>query len=397
MSGKPDIGALLAMTAMENKLPARTASMRERMAMYNGHALKIGLFGANCSSGRSATKVPERWSGSWPDCLRLVRLAEEAGIDFMLPIARWKGYGGDTDFHGSTLETLTWASGLLAATQRITVFGTVHAPLFNPLIAAKELVTADHIGEGRLGLNLVVGWNEGEFEMFGVDQREHDARYDFAQEWLDAVLRAWREEGTFDIGGQFLKLHGVRAYPKPYGGTRPMIMNAGSSPTGQAFALRNCDAYFTANSASKTSLDAAAKKVEEIKSQARALGREIEVFTVGHVICRPTQKEAEDYYRHAIIESADWGAVDGMLALKHITPQTMPPAEYEAKRRYFAANAIGGYPFVGTPDHVAEEFANISRAGMRGVGVSFVNYLDELPYFCGEVLPRLARLGVRMQ
>src|SRR6266852_848771 len=379
---------------VENTLPA-TASMRDRMAMYNANALKIGLFGANCSSGRSATKVPERWSGSWPDCLKLARLAEDAGIDFMLPIARWKGYGGDTDFHGTTLETVTWASGLLAATERITVFGTVHAPLFNPLIAAKELVTADHIGQGRLGMNLVVGWNEGEFDMFGVAQREHEARYDFAQEWLDAVLRAWREEGTFDIAGEFLKLHGVRAYPKPYGGTRPVIMNAGSSPTGQAFALRNCDAYFTANSASKTSLDAAIKKVDEIKRQARALGREIEVFTVGQVVCRPTQKEAEDYYRHAVIEASDWGGADGRPASKNISPKTLPLAEYEAKRRYFAANAIGGYPFVGTPDHVAEEMANISRAGMRGVAVSFVNYLDELPYFCDEVLPRLVQLGVR--
>jgi len=150
-----------------------------------------------------------------------------------------------------------------------------------------------------------------------------------------------------------------------------------------------------ANSASKTSLDAAIKKVDEIKRQARALGREIEVFTVGQVVCRPTQKEAEDYYRHAVIESSDWGAVDGMLALKNISPKTLPLAEYEAKRRYFAANAIGGYPFVGTPDHVAEELANISRAGMRGVAVSFVNYLDELPYFRDEVLPRLVQLGVR--
>ena len=31
------------------------------------------------------------------------------------------------------------------------------------------MVTADHIGEGRFGLNIVVGWNEGEFDMFGVD------------------------------------------------------------------------------------------------------------------------------------------------------------------------------------------------------------------------------------
>ena len=169
---------------------ARNALTRDRYSMYNTNKLKIGLFGSNCSSGRAVTKVPERWSGSWPDNLRLARMADEAGIDFLLPIGRWKGYGGDTDYQGATLETITWAAGLLASTKRITVFGTVHAPLFNPLIAAKEFVTADHIGEGRFGLNLVVGWNEDEFEMFGVKQRDHDERYDYAQEWVDVIKQA---------------------------------------------------------------------------------------------------------------------------------------------------------------------------------------------------------------
>src|SRR6201993_693082 len=112
-------------------------SLRDRMSLDGGNRLKLGLFGANCSSGRAVTKVPERWSGRWPDNLRLARLADEAGIDFLLPIGRWKGYGGETDYQGATLETLTWASGLLASTKSITVFGTVHAPLFNPVIAAK--------------------------------------------------------------------------------------------------------------------------------------------------------------------------------------------------------------------------------------------------------------------
>jgi dimethylsulfone monooxygenase len=380
----------------EKPVLAPTASMQDRIAMYNANALKIGIFGANCSSGRSATKVPERWSASWPDCRRLARMADDAGIDFMLPIGRWKGYGGETDFHGSTLETVTWAVGLLSATQRMTVFGTVHAPLFHPLIAAKEFVTADHVGEGRFGLNIVVGWNEGEFEMFGVSQREHDARYDFAQEWLDVVTKAWSEPGGFDFSGRFLQLKGARAHPKPFGGTRPILMNAGSSEVGRAFALRNCDAFFVATQGSRTSLEGNAKQVAEIKRAAQAVGREIEVYTVGQVICRPSQKEAEDYYRHAIIESADWDAIDGMLANRSITPQTIPPEEYAKKRQYFASNAVGGYPFVGTPDRVAEELENISKAGVRGIALSFVNYLDELPYFCDEVLPRLVRLGVRV-
>ena len=373
----------------------RTASMRERAAMYNANALKVGLFGANCSSGRSATKVPERWTASWPDCLSLARMADEAGVDFMLPIARWKGYGGDTDFHGATFETITWAAGLLAATARMTVFCTVHAPLFHPLIAAKALVTADHIGEGRLGVNLVVGWNEGEFEMFGVAQREHDTRYDFAQEWLDAVKSAWSETDDFDVEGRFLTLRKVRAFPKPFGATRPIIMNAGSSPTGQSFALRNCDAFFTATAGSRTSLEGNARRVNEIKSKARVFGRDIDVYTVGQVICRNSQREAEDYYQYAIIDNADWSAIERMLEMRNITPSSFSQDEYAAKRQYFAGNAIGGYPFVGTPDEVAQQLAGLSKAGLRGIAVSFVDYLGELPYFCDEVLPRLVRLGVR--
>src|SRR3954467_555108 len=143
-------------------------SLRDRMSVHAGNRLKLGLFGANCSSGRAVTKVPERWSGTWPDNLRLARMADAAGIDFLLPIGRWKGYGGETDYQGATYETITWATGLLAQTERITVFGTVHATLFPPLIAAKQIVTADHVGRGRFGLNVVCGWNEGEFEMFGV-------------------------------------------------------------------------------------------------------------------------------------------------------------------------------------------------------------------------------------
>src|SRR5215471_14730871 len=226
-------------------------TQRARLDMHNANALKLGLFGANCSSGRSATKVPERWSASWDDCLALARMADQAGIDFMLPIGRWKGYGGDTDMHGETLETITWATGLLAQTERITCFGTVHAPLFNPIIAAKQIVTADHIGEGRFGLNIVAGWNEGEFEMFGVKQRDHEQRYDYAQEWLDVIKTIWSDQEDFDFRGRYLEMKGIRGKPKPFGGTRPVIMNAGASPTGQAFAIRNCDAFFL--QASRTS------------------------------------------------------------------------------------------------------------------------------------------------
>jgi FMNH2-dependent dimethyl sulfone monooxygenase len=368
------------------------ASMRDRVAMYNANRLKIGLFGPNCSSGRAVTTVPERWSGSWPDNLKLARMADDAGIDFLLPIARWKGYGGDTDYQGATLETLTWASGLLASTSRITVFGTVHAPLFNPVIAAKECVTADHIGSGRFGLNLVVGWNEGEFEMFGVEQRAHEARYDFAQEWLDALKKIWSPQENFDVDGQYLKLKGIRAKPKPVGGNRPLIMNAGASATGRAFAVKNCDAFFM--QASRVSIEETAANVQKAKDLAREHDREIGVYSVGVVTCRRSQKEAEEYYQHAIVESADYSAIDRILGMKNITAESRGVDEYNRQRRFYA-NGMGGLPLVGDPDHVAKSLADLSHAGLTGLGVSFVNYLDELPFFRDEVLPRLERLGLR--
>ena len=366
--------------------------MHDRMAMYNANELKIGLFGLNCSSGRAVTMVPERWTGSWPDNLKLARMADEAGIDFLLPVARWKGYGGDTDYMGTTLETLTWASGLLAATKRIIVFGTVHAPLFNPIIAAKEFVTADHIGQGRFGLNIVVGWNEDEFQMFGVTQREHEQRYEYAQEWLEAVKMAWGPQDDFDFNGQFIKLKGVRAKPKPYGGARPLIMNAGASQTGRSFAIRNCDAFFT--NASRTSMADNAARVKAAKDEARAHGRELDVYGVGVVTCRRTQKEAEEYYRYALMENGDWSAVDGILAKKNISVATVGEEEF-ARQRQGYINGMGGLIMVGDPDQIAQTLADLSRAGLRGIGFSFVNYLQELPFFCDEVLPRLERMGVR--
>ena len=368
--------------------------LHARTAMHNDNALKIGLFGANCSSGRAVTKVAERWSGSWTDNLRLVRIADDAGIDFMLPVGRWKGYGGDTDYQGETLETITWATGLLAATSRITVFGTVHAPLFHPLIAAKQFVTADHVGSGRFGLNIVVGWNEDEFEMFGVKQREHDVRYEYGQEWVDCVKLAWEGGDDVEYDGKFIKVKRVRAKPKPYGGSRPVIMNAGASPAGRAFAIRNCDALFT--TADSSALDTNLKTVEAAKTDARNQGRRIDVYTVGVVTCRPNQQDAEDYYRHCVVEDADWAAVDLILARRNVTEAALGREAFQ-KQRLHQAHGMGGTAIVGTPDRVAGQLADLARAGLRGIAVSFVNYADELPYFCDVVLPRLERLGLRVK
>jgi len=382
----------------------------KRSEMSGGNAFQIGLFGANLSSGRTATTVPERWTGDWRDCLEMAVIADEGGIDFLLPVGRWRGYGGQSDFHGVGLETITWATGLLAHTKRVTVFGTVHAPMFHPLVAAKQIVTADQIGGGRFALNIVAGWNQDEFEMFGIAQRPHDERYAFADEWINIMRGVWTSAEPFDYDGKYFQLKNVISKPKPFGGSRPLIMNAGASGAGQAFAMRNCDAFFTAITDSNGNraaggyatvsklalLENVAARVAGIKLEAATkFNRSIEVYTQGQVVCRPTQKEAEDYYQWANVENAEWPAIERMLELNKVSRATTPPDEYEVKRLALAKIGVGGRPYVGDPDRVAEELAMLARAGIRGIAVSLVNYAKEAPYFCAEVLPRLKRMGLR--
>jgi alkanesulfonate monooxygenase SsuD/methylene tetrahydromethanopterin reductase-like flavin-dependent oxidoreductase (luciferase family) len=346
----------------------------------------------NASSGRTMTRVPERWSGTWADNRALAQMADDAGLEFLLPIGRWKGYGGEIDYQSATFETMTWATGMLASTSRITVFATVHVPLLNPVAAAKMLVTADHVSGGRIGLNIVVGWNEDEFAMFGVAQRPGEQRYPYAQEWIDVAKKIWSSKDEFDFDGRFLQMKGVQGKPKPLGGDRPLIMNAGMSPVGRAYAIRNCDALFT--NAAKASVADVAQRVSELKAEARAQNRDVDLFCDGLVVCRPTQKEAEEYYRFACFDQVDWLAVEGLLAKKGITRANTAREEFEAQCRQYVGG-MSGRTLIGDPDTIAGDFADLSRAGLRGMAMNFVNYLDELPYFRDEVLPRLERLGLR--
>ena len=67
---------------------------------------------------------------------------------------------------------------------------------------------------------------------------------------------------------------------------------------------------------------------------------------------------------------------------------------FQMHRRHYA-NGMGGYALVGDPDQVARELADLAGAGLRGIAISFVNYLAELPYFAAEVIPRLRQMGLR--
>jgi FMNH2-dependent dimethyl sulfone monooxygenase len=358
----------------------------------DGKGFKLGLFSANCSSGLAVTRVPERWSGSWDDNLRLAELADEVGIDFLLPIARWIGYGGETNFHEGVLDPTTLAAALLARTRRITVFATVHTAFNHPVVVAKQLATADLVGQGRAGVNIVAGWNEPEYRALGANlPTDHDARYALAQEWWEVIRRIWTEPGRFDHEGRFFKLEGVEGMPKPFDGPLP-VLNAGSSTQGRAFAARNADVAFTIVRGPEDG----AGVVSSVRSTAEHdHHRRVGVFTLGHVVCRPTREEAQDYLHYYADENADWAAVDNLMQLQGLHAQSFTPTMLKTFRARFAAGH-GSCPLIGTPDDVAKQILAFHEAGFAGMTLSFVDYIGELSYFAQEVLPRLEAHGIRV-
>lgn len=365
---------------------------RSGSAMANTNRLKLGLFSPNCSGGLAVTTVPERWAAGWDDNRELAVAADQAGIEFLLPVARWLGYGGAGGFHASSLESVTWAAGLLAATQRITVLATVHTAFTHPVMAAKQFATADHIGHGRFGLNVVCGWNAPEYRLFGLAlPQEHRERYAYGQEWLDIVRKLWREEPAFDWDGRHFHLQQATSYPKPWQGLEPIIFNAAASPEGRDFAIRNSDFLLT----SLVDLDKTRREVASLKSlAAERHGRAIDMLGVSYVVCRPTRQEAQDYHRYYAEKLADEASVDRLMALLGQHAKSFTPDELRQHRVRFAGGH-GTYPVIGSPDDVADELERIADAGLAGTTIAFVNYTREFPYFRDEILPRLERRGLR--
>ena len=104
-------------------------------------------------------------------------------------------------------------------------------------------------------------------------------------------------------------------------------MNAGNAVAGRAFGARHCDLVFD----QPHHLELACDRILEVRRGARELGKEVQVFTSGAVVCRPTQQEADEYFHYFAVERRDDGAIDTMLnfSLSPANQRAMTRAEAE--------------------------------------------------------------------
>jgi FMNH2-dependent dimethyl sulfone monooxygenase len=363
-----------------------------RPVLSDDNALKLALFGINLRGGVTLSDVEGKIEATWEENLRLARHADRIGLDAVVPVARWRGYGGRANLGDRSFETFIWATGLLASTHRIQVFATFHVPLAHPVLAAKMVATADHVSGGRFGLNIVAGWYTEELAMFGLAQREHDERYAVADEWAQVLKQLWTVPGERDFHGAYFDVPGGVLEPKPLQQPYPVIMNAGTSPAGREFASKHSDLIF----AGLTNFETAGEQIAEIKRLARErFGREIRVFGRGHIVCRDSADEARAYYDHVHREVADYEGAANVTGISKLHSRSTDWTLDERKLLEGMIAGFWGIPMVGSPDDVAAKMLDLHAAGADGIAISFVDYDDGLARMETQILPRLEAAGVR--
>ena len=274
-------------------------------------------------------------------------------------------------------------------TAEINLVVTAHTTVNHPVVAAKQIATISEVSGGRISLNIVAGWNKPEYEALGLElPATHEQRYDFAQEWCQIVRALWTKPDWFDWDGQFWKLKHVKSEPRPT--PMPTVINAAGSEYGRKFAVGNADMLFTVT----FDLERSRGEIAELKANATASGRRVEVMTNCIVVCRPTEQEAKDYVDYYVRDNADWEAADTVLNGLVANSKTLPGLVQE-KMRHSIAAGHGAWPLVGTPRQVADGIIALREVGFIGTTVSFVDYLAEIPYFRDEVIPLLVEAGLR--
>jgi FMN-dependent oxidoreductase (nitrilotriacetate monooxygenase family) len=260
----------------------------------------------------------------------LVQMAEAAKFDsvFFGDINSGDIYR-EQKLHSSGLnEPVSLLSALSAVTSKIGLSGTISTTFSYPYQTARQLNGIDSLSNGRAGWNIVTSFMGA--ENFGLDQLPpREERYRRANEFVEACVQLWdswsddavvvdRANGTWvdpdlvrpiDYEGEYYKVKGpLNMRRSPQG--RPVLFQAGQSPSGMKLAAKYADAIYTTQNRMKDSIET----VAAYRPLLVAEGRDPDALKIlpGLLpILGETKADAEDYAA-SLSENIDWevGAKD---------------------------------------------------------------------------------------
>ncbi len=339
----------------------------------------FGVFLPVANGGWIVSDATPPLDGLWRQNLDAAMAAEAAGLDFVMSMGKWRGFGGDTNHWGVSMESLTMMAAIAQATSRIKIWATAHTLLHNPAVIAKMITTIDHVSGGRAGLNIVAGAYQAEFEQMGAwkDSLDHDQRYDLAEEWTEIVRRLWAESSV-DFAGRYFKLKDCVSEPKPISRPRPDLICAGMSARGLGFAVRSADICFIGGRT--------AEERRETSGRARRIAAEAGLTTRTFMMCTVIYAETDEAAWALVAryrEGEDLGAIVAMLSSWGAPPERL------------TSLALAQGPFmtktvVGTSASCADQIeAFMTDCDLDGLMLIFPEYVEGIAMFAAEILPRL--------
>ncbi len=334
------------------------------------------------------SRDPEHDGAVIDETLREAWLSDELGCD-----AIWLA---EHHFDGicAYADPIGFAGALAATTRHAKLgFAVLQMALHHPIRLAEQIAVLDNITKGRLivGLGRGSSYNIYDYQGFGIDHHEAQARLDEAEE---IMVRAWTE-AAFRHHGRFWDLDVPMLRPRPYTKPHPPVVRAASGEAsmlelareGRPF-LMNVQSAATTRRRFELYLETMAEAGFDHERIARNLD---ECWVWRNVLVAETDAEAERIGIPAFAAMAASRAEMRSRIYRETGLRIEVPAGDLPSAR---ANAEHGF-ICGSPDRVAEAIAEIDDLGVGGVIATFrlgplshEAAVGSLRLFMTEVAPR---------
>ena len=181
----------------------------------------------------------------------------------------------------------TLLASVAERTKRVHIGLNVTGNLYrHPGLLAKIAVTVDHLSGGRLEMGIGAGWNEPEFEQYGMPFPQSAAeRIDRLDEACQVLKALWTEPRA-SFAGEYYQLKDAVCEPKPLQKPHPPIWVGGNGPkkTLRVAALRadvwSCDVWPT----NVKAMDKAYELSQRLDDHCAAVGRDPSSIRRAHVV-----------------------------------------------------------------------------------------------------------------
>ena len=277
--------------------------------------MHLGVYAAGAGNHVAGWRYPGA-SQSGEDFAAFRRIAESAErgrLDFVFVGDNLACVPEEHPGMVARLEPFTLLSALSALTRHVGLIGTASSTYSQPYSLARRFASLDHISGGRAGWNVVTTSSPDSAANFGLETlHAHDLRYRMADEFAEAVKGLWdswesgariadSESGVYvdptrihalHHKGEFYSVRGPLNHSRSPQG-RPVIVQAGSSESGQAFAARHAEVLFSV----QQEVDSARAFRSGILSKADAQGRDarhVKVLPGLMTVVGGTEREAQD-------------------------------------------------------------------------------------------------------